>query len=188
MSSHYIDLRLHPDPETSPPQLLGALYDRLHLTLAANQRSDIGVSFPGYAISPRTLGVVMRLHGSETALTAFSQPDWLHGLRDHVRAGPITAVPSDVQHRTVHREQFKTNVERLRRRRMRRKGETAEQAAAAIPASVERRPHLPFALLRSRSTGQAYHLFIALGPLRSMPAEGNFSTYGLSPTATVPWF
>src|SRR5256885_4743960 len=30
--------------------------------------------------------------------------------------------------------------DRLRRRRMRRKGETAEQAAAAIPDSVERTP------------------------------------------------
>lgn len=188
MTSHYLDLRLLPDPETAVAQLLGALYDRLHMTLVTNQRNDIGVSFPGYAIHPRTLGTVLRLHGTAAGLAALAGPDWLHGMRDHVRIGAITPAPPGAPHRTVQRRQFKTNAERLRRRRMRRKGETAEQAACAIPAAIERHPTLPFTRLHSHSTGQTYSIFIALGPLQPEPRAGNFSRLGLSPTATIPWF
>jgi CRISPR-associated endonuclease Csy4 len=63
--------------------------------------------------------------------------DWLKGMRDHTQVGELLQVPANAQHRTVLRRQFKTNVDRLRRRRMQRKGETAEQAAAAIPDTVE---------------------------------------------------
>lgn len=188
MASHYLDLRLMPDPETTPAQLLGALYERVHITLVAGQRDDVGVSFPGYTMSPRTLGTVLRLHGSEAGLAVFAQPDWLRAMRDHVRIGVIAAVPPEALHRTVQRRQFKTSVERLRRRRMSRKGETAEQAALAIPITVERTPALPFVRLHSHSTGQTYCLFIALGPPRPAGTAGTFNRHGLSPIATVPWF
>jgi len=188
MTSHYLDLRLLPDPETAPAQLLGALYDRLHITLVAARRDDIGVSFPGYAVNPRTLGNIMRLHGSAAGLATFAKPEWLRAVRDHVRIGAIVPTPAGAPHRTVQRRQFKTSVERLRRRRMRRKGETAEQVALAIPRIVEREPTIPFARLRSHSTGQTYCLFIAMGRLQAEPRIGTFNAHGLSLTTTIPWF
>ncbi len=188
MTSHYLDLRVLPDPETSAPQLLGALYDRLHLTLVQRQLDSIGVSFPGYSTNPRGMGNVLRLHGSEQALQAFHQPDWLKGLRDHVHMTDIAPVPSHAVWRTLHRKQYKTSAERLRRRRMRRHGETAEQARQAIPGSVERRPDLPYLHLHSHSTGQAYCLFIALGPPQTIAQPGTFNRHGLSTTTPVAWF
>jgi CRISPR-associated endonuclease Csy4 len=97
-------------------------------------------------------------------------------------------VPADAPHRTVRRRQFKTNADRLRRRRMRRKGETAEQAAAAIPDSVERTPDLPYVQLRSASTGQPFCLFIEQKEGQGAAGQGGFNTYGLSLGASVPWF
>jgi CRISPR-associated endonuclease Csy4 len=188
MTTHYINIRVIPSPETSAPQLLGALYDRLHLALVQQRRDNIGVSFPGYSVIPRAMGNVLRLHGSDAVLRQFLQTDWLKGMRDHVRLSEIAAAPADAPHRTVQRRQFKTNVERLRRRRMKRKGETAQQATAAIPSTVERRPNLPYAHLRSRSTGQPFCLFIALGPLTPAAIAGPFNSHGLSNAATVPWF
>ena len=188
MTTHYIDLSLRPDPETSGPALLGALYDHLHLALVQQQRDDVGVSFPGYSMTPRTLGATLRLHGKEATLQAFMQNDWLRGMRDHVRISGIDAAPSGARHRPVRRKQFKTNVDRLRRRRMKRKGETMEQARAAIPASMEHHPHLPYVHLHSRSTGQTFCLFIALGPLLQEAIDGHFNSHGLSRGATVPWF
>ena len=151
-------------------------------------RDDIGVSFPGYGIMPRTLGTTLRLHGHEPTLQAFMQDDWLKGMRDHVRASAIAAAPATARHRTVRRKQFKTNANRLRRRRMKRKGETMEQASAAIPGSVERRPNLPFVHLRSRSTGQSFCLFIVLGSPLEEAVLGHFNSHGLSRGATIPWF
>lgn len=188
MTTHYVDIKVMPDPETGVPQLLGALYDRLHLALVEQGLDNIGISFPSYSLNPRTLGATLRLHGSDIALQQLMQLDWLKGMRDHVRATPVAAVPADAQHRTVQRKQFKTSAERLRRRRMRRKGETAEQAKAAIPVSMERRPNLPYLHLRSRSTQQAFCLFIELGKPQSHATEGTFNSYGLASHATIPWF
>lgn len=188
MTTHYVDITVVPDPESSTSQLLGALYDRLHLALVQQQLDSIGVSFPSYSMIPRSVGTRMRLHGSDASLRQLLAADWLKGVRDHVRMTEISPVPADAPHRTVQRKQFKTNAERLRRRRMRRKGETAEQAMAAIPSTVERTPNLPYLHVRSRSTGQPFCLFIALGPLGEAEVSGTFNRYGLSGTATVPWF
>lgn len=191
MTTHYIDITLLPDPEFSHAHLLGALLSKLHRALVQRKASDIGVSFPQHVNAPlgkRTLGAVLRLHGSQAALQALMAEPWLKGMRDHVQVSDLAAVPAGVQHRVVQRRQFKTNADRLRRRRMARKSETAEQAAAAIPDTVERKPNLPFAQLRSSSTGQPFCLFVEHGVMQSQAVAGDFNTYGLSLSATVPWF
>ena len=191
MTTHYIDITLLPDPEFSHAHLLGALLCKLHRALVQLKSSDLGVSFPQHINAPlskRTLGSLLRLHGAPAALQALMIEPWLKGMRDHVQVSELAAVPADAQHRMVQRRQFKTNADRLRRRRMVRKGETAEQAAAAIPDTVERKPNLPFAQLRSSTTGQPFCLFVEHGPLQPQAVAGSFNTYGLSLSATVPWF
>lgn len=188
MTTHYLDLTVVPDPETSAPQLLGVLYGKLHLALVDRKIDFLGVSFPRYSLNPRALGNVLRLHGTDATLQQFMAQDWLKGLRDHVRLTDIAPVPDGARHRVVTRKQFKTSAERLRRRRMRRHGESAEQAQAAIPATVERKPNLPYLHLKSHSTGQGFCLFIALGSLQEQPVEGAFNSYGLGGNATIPWF
>lgn len=191
MTTHYIDITLLPDPEFSHAHLLGALVAKLHRALVQLGTEDIGVSFPQHANAPlskRTLGAVLRLHGTPTALQRLTALPWLQGMRDHTKVSALNPVPPHAQHRTVRRRQFKTNAERLRRRRMQRKSETAEQAAEAIPDSVERKPNLPYVQLRSSSTGQPFSLFVEHGPLEPAAAVGCFNAYGLSSGATVPWF
>ena len=189
MTTHYIDIRVIPDAETGTPQLLGALYDRLHRALVRDRKDSIGVSFPQYSLNPRAIGNILRLHGSADALECLmGNDDWLKGMRDHVCTVGVQPVPQGATHRNVQRKQFKTNAKRLRRRRMHRKSETAEEAVRAIPDTVERRPDLPYIHLRSLSTGQTYCLFIHLGPSRDIAIPGAFSSYGLSTSTTVPWF
>ncbi|HEY0201938.1 MAG TPA: type I-F CRISPR-associated endoribonuclease Cas6/Csy4 [Burkholderiaceae bacterium] len=190
MSTHYIDITLLPDPEFSHAHLLGALVSKLHRALVQLQASDIGISFPRYSLHPRSLGQVLRLHGTAEALGRLLAQPWLQGMRDHVRLAELAVAPAQSATCLVQRRQFKTNAERLRRRRMRRKGESAEQAAAAIPASIERAPNLPFVQLHSASTGQAFCLFVEQTILTESQAtsQGGFNTYGLSHGTTVPWF
>ena len=188
MTSHYIDIILLPDPEFSHAHLLGALVSKLHRALVQLRADDIGISFPGYSLRPRTLGAVLRLHGSEAALQRLMQQPWLQGMRDHVQCTQAAPVPDGAALCLVQRRQFKTNAERLRRRRMRRKGESAEQAAAAIPDSVARMPDLPYVQLRSASTGQPFCLFIEQKAGHDASGQGSFNTYGLGLGAQVPWF
>lgn len=188
MTTHYIDITLLPDPEFSHAHLLGALVAKLHRALVQLGADDIGISFPGYSLRPRSLGRVLRLHGGATILQSLMTEPWLQGMRDHVRVTEAMPVPAGTMHRVVQRRQFKTNAERLRRRRMRRKGETADQAVAAIPDDVERTPDLPYIHLRSASTGQPFCLFVDQAEELTEAVPGTFNSYGLSQGGTVPWF
>jgi len=184
----YLEIRFLPDPEFPASFLMGALYAKLHRALVTLNARGIGVSFPDYSLAPRTLGDRLRLHGTRADLSQLMEQNWLKGMNDHIQCSEVLPIPDSVEYRTVSRRQFKTSSERLRRRRMKRKGETYEQAASAIPDSVEQTPNLPFVHMRSASTGQPFTLFIEQGELVEHPREGEFSTYGLSRQATIPWF
>ncbi|MBO9677127.1 MAG: type I-F CRISPR-associated endoribonuclease Cas6/Csy4 [Acidovorax sp.] len=189
MTTHYIDITLLPDPEFSHAHLQGALVAKLHRALVQLRSDNIGISFPQYSLRPRTLGTTLRLHGGEAALQCLMDLPWLQGMRDHVQCTPQpTLVPEGAVPCLVQRRQFKTNPDRLRRRRMRRKGETAEQAAAAIPDSAEHTPDLPYVQLHSASTGQSFCLFISQKVVQAAEARKGFNTYGMSLGAVVPLF
>ncbi len=185
---HYLDIRLLPDPEFSTSMLMNALYSKLHRALVSLKADNIGVSFPEYNCKPKSLGGLLRVHGSHSSLCQLQEADWLKGMKDHTTITDIQPIPSGVRYYQVKRRQYKTSADRLRRRRMKRKGETYEEATQAIPDSVERCPDLPFLTLRSLSTGQTFCLFIEQVVLQDQPVVGEFSCYGLSQRATVPCF
>ena len=187
--SHYLDLQLRHDPETTPTQLLAALYTRLHRALAAAPTTPgIAVGFPGYDASRHTLGECLRLYASEAVLQPWATGAWLGSLRDYASITAPALVPADAAHRTLRRVQVKSSPERLRRRLMKRHHISEAQARERIPDSVGRITDLPYLQLASTSTAQQFKLFLALGTTLAQPCAGEFNTYGLSATATVPWF
>jgi CRISPR-associated endonuclease Csy4 len=185
---HYIDLRLRPDPEFPPAQLLNALAAKLHRALVALKAEDIGISFPKHHATGGGLGDVLRLHGTQPRLQALMQTNWLSGMSDHLVCSPIQPVPASAQHRVVRRVQAQSNAERIRRRQMKRHGWTEEEARARIPDSIEQRLDLPYLMLRSQSTGQHFRLFVEHLPCGPTSVTGAFTAYGLSNSATIPWF
>ncbi len=48
--------------------------------------------------------------------------------------------------------------------------------------------NLPYLELQSSSNGNKHRRYIVIGELSSEPTTGNFDTFGLSKTATIPWF
>lgn len=184
---HYLDIQIRPDPEFPVNMLMGALVSKLHRQLVALEADDIGISLPEHETQP-PLGRRLRIHGRRDRLETLLANEWMKGMRDHIALKEVSPVPDGVEYRIVRRRQFKTSVERLRRRRMKRHGESYEQASAQIPDSVERRVDTPYVIVRSQSTGQTFSLFIEHGVTTSEATKGAFSTYGLSDTATVPWF
>ncbi|MCG9124731.1 type I-F CRISPR-associated endoribonuclease Cas6/Csy4 [Laribacter hongkongensis] len=193
---HYLDIRLRPDPEFALPLLLGALYAKLHRVLAAQQRSDIGASFPGYALAaktdqgktvPPTLGDTLRLHGSAAALGSLMAANWLAGMRDHITLGHILPVPAAASPVCVRRKQVKSNPAKERERLMRRKGVSEAEALWLIPDDKAKWLDLPYLTLVSQSTGQRFLFFIAQ-QAATQAASGEFNAYALSQTATLPAF
>jgi len=186
---HYLEIRLLPDPEFPVTVLMNALFSKLHRGLVELETSRIGVSFPDVERVERGLGELLRLHGDAGELERLMTLPWLTGMHDHTRVGRLRPVPERILgYRVVRRVQAKSSPERLRRRWMRRKGLSAEEARKAIPDDVAERLDLPFVTLTSRSTGQRFRLFIEHRPLQENPVPGSFSSYGLSRIATVPWF
>ena len=182
---HYVNIRILPDPEFTPPLLLGILYSKLHRALVSLQAQNIGVSFPEG--SRKHLGNLLRLHGQQTRLAELMRSAWPQGMHDHIQTSDIQPIPATVQPCLVKRRQYQTNVERLRRRRMRRKGESYEEVLRHIPDDRSQQPDLPFINLKSQSTGHSFPLFIEQ-VLLPEPLSGQFNTYGLSLDATIPWF
>lgn len=185
---HYLDLTLLPNPEIAQPHLMAALFGKLHLALVAQRSEHIGISFPGVQTSRVWLGDCLRLHGSQADLNALMASNWLLAMRDHLRATAVRPVPAGVGFCVVSRVQAKSNPERQRRRQIRRHGITADEALARLPDSAAEKLDLPYIQLRSQSTGQPFRLFIRHGQLQPTAISGSFNAYGLSTTATVPWF
>ncbi|TCV91563.1 type I-F CRISPR-associated endoribonuclease Cas6/Csy4 [Biostraticola tofi] len=181
----YIDITVLPDLEFNGPQLLNAVFAKLHRALAQLGTGSVGVSFPDV---DKTLGNCLRLHGTKDALQTLAQINWLQGLKDYIEITEILNVPANTKFRTVRRIQVKSSVERLRRRSVSRGRLTYEQAIVRIPDEVEKRSKLPFVQLRSLSNGQTFKIFVEHGPLINASVTGYFSFYGLSAEATIPWF
>lgn len=186
MLTHYLDIHLRPDPEFPASQLLPALYAKLHRALVELRSDDLAVCFPGYC--DKGLGQALRILGTADRLGQLMALPWLSGMRDHIHVSTPVAVPANAGHRQLSRVQAKSNLERLRRRQMKRHGLTAEQARERIPDCAEERLKLPFMPVRSASTGQTFMLFLRLSPTCPSTVPGSFNAYGLSTTATVPWF
>jgi CRISPR-associated endonuclease Csy4 len=186
--NHHVDIDVRPDLDFPTHQLLSALYAKLHRALVAQRSNRIGVSFPGFDADALHLGARLRLHGDLAALSSIMEKNWLTGVRDHVAVALPRPVPADSKHRVVRRVQAKSSPDRLRRRLMSRHDYDEREARQRIPDQVATFLKLPFIQLHSASTGQAFPLFIGHGPLLDGPVSGDFNAYGLSHTATVPWF
>ena len=182
---HYLEIRVLPDPEFSEEMLMAALVARLHRALGRRGKGDIGVSFPSHHIKP---GAVLRLHGQHRALNELESTGWRKGLNDYCLCSQVQPVPEAASWRCVRRVQVKSSPERLLRRSVRKGWLTEEEAQKRMATMEEERTDLPWLNLRSLSSGQSFRLFIRHGDLLPAPVAGLFSTYGLSATATVPWF
>ncbi|MCK5355966.1 MAG: type I-F CRISPR-associated endoribonuclease Cas6/Csy4, partial [Methyloprofundus sp.] len=95
--NHYIDILIKPDEEMRENVLLNKVYAKFHKALFTLQASDIAVSFPQYKI---ILGKKLRIHGTESKLTALQASEWLGGLSGYCDISVIQAIPEDVLYRT----------------------------------------------------------------------------------------
>lgn len=194
---HYIEITLLPDPETPLYYLWSKMYPQVHLALVESQtsesQSEFGVAFPSYLYDEEerefTLGNKLRLFASgEEALEALNIQKHLVRLIDYVHISPIKEVPADVsKYVCFSRVQSKSNVQRLARRKVKRESISLVDALSVLNGYQVRHLKEPYIQLKSLSSNHEMRLFIRKQESGS-PVSGMFSTYGLSPTATVPWF
>lgn len=166
--------------------LFGQMLMAIHVRLSQEKITSVGVSFPEK--TSLCLGRTLRLHGSILDLEIIAISEKLSSLRDKVTIKPVAAIPATTQFYCVRRVQSKSSPDRERRRLMRRKGLTQEQANVMIPDSARKTLDLPYVWIKSHSSGQKFRLFIEEMTPSSRAIPGVFGAYGLSATTTVPLF
>ena len=182
--NNYIDIELHPDAEMPVNRLLSTVYTKLHKALCDLDSVGIGVSFPKYKI---TLGNVLRLHGGESDLAKLQQKNWLGGMSGYCQVSEVMPVPDGVRHRTIGRKQ--SNMSQSKLNRLIKRGSISEEEAKQYKAKMfSKGLDNPYIELQSSSNGHRHRRYIEFGELVDNAVAGEFDQFGLSKTATVPWF
>ncbi len=181
---HYIEITLRPDAEMPLNWLLNAVYTKLHKTLHDLDSTSIGVSFPQYKV---ILGNTLRIHGRHEALDKLMQQNWLGGMLGYCKLSGITPVPGGVNHRIISRKQSTMTPSKLRR--LIERGSISDEEAKQYRANMFRKGlDNPYIELQSTSNGHRHRRYIEFGQLLDHPISGEYDSFGLSKTATVPWF
>lgn len=189
---YYQEITILPNAEIGLGFLWKKVFTQVHLALveASNRNVSHGVSFPKYGSKEFPLGNKLRVFSpSEGSLAEIDLPKWLSRLSDYCHVTSIKEVPQDHGHVQFQRKQFKSNPERLARRRAKRKGESFEEALQQYAGFEQKKTNLPFIRLNSLSgkNKNEFPLFIQKA-IKPALVEGRFSCYGLSDRATVPDF
>lgn len=184
--NYFIDITLLPDPEFKETVLLNSLYSKLHKALFELKSINIGVSFPNYKV---TLGNVLRIHGEKTTLTDLQGLNWIGGMSGYCVIGDIAPVPEATQFRMVSRVQ--TTMSNAKLKRLIKRGTIPEDDIEQYRAKMFSKGKLldnPYVELVSGSNGHKHRRYIKFSDLLDKSVEGEFDQFGLSKTATVPWF
>ncbi|WP_430009758.1 type I-F CRISPR-associated endoribonuclease Cas6/Csy4 [Methylophaga lonarensis] len=181
---HYLDISLLPDPEFPATLLMNAIYSKLHKALYDLEAKNIGVSFPNH---DSTLGNMLRVHGDKAALRVLQEKNWIGGMSGYCTVSNLLPVPDGTKFRTVSRKQ--TTMSQAKLRRLLKRGSISEDQVQQYKAKMFTQGlDNPYLELVSSSTGQKHRRYIQFGELKNVATHGQFDYFGLSKTATVPWF
>lgn len=181
---YYLDIKIKPDAEMRENLLLNKVYSKLHKRLYEIQSTEIGISFPQYKV---LLGRVIRLHGTEKKLNELQAGQWLGGLSGYCETGKVKCIPDDTQYRTVSRIQ--SNMTESKLRRLIQRGSISTDEIKTYKAKMfQKGLDNPYLELESASNGHKHRRYLQFGELLAEPVSGEFDHFGLSKTATVPWF
>ena len=180
----YIDIKLKPDVEMKENLLLNRVFTKYHNALVALASNTIGVSFPEYRLK---LGLVLRIHGSRVDLQELQTLDWLGSLKRYCVVCELLEIPETTGFRVISRIQSNMTNSKLRRliRRNSIPGNQVRQYKAKMYSQGLDQPYLE---LESASSGHKHRRYIHFGQIVEKPVVGTFDSFGLSKTATVPWF
>jgi CRISPR-associated endonuclease Csy4 len=164
--------------------LLNKVYTKFHKALFTLQSNDIGISFPEYRV---TLGKTLRIHATENRLAQLQQLNWLGGLSGYCKVSAIQTIPDKVMYRTVSRIQ--TTMSSAKLQRLIKRGTIAESEIKHYKVKIfQQGLDSPFLEIESSSNGHKHRRYIEFGKLTETSFLGEFNQFGLSKTATIPWF
>lgn len=201
---YYIDVTLLPDSEVNFGFLWHKVFQQIHIALAENKlptgESAIALSFPYYKSEHFPLGNTLRVLAPEDILLKKLRIDhWLVRFQDYLAVSSIKEVPSIVDYVRFSQKRVKGKT-RLDNSLRKKAQHIHEKFGTDFGQTLNDLRHkssfeeskLPFVNVESQSKAQdgrkpRFKLFIERHECAN-PEQGEFDCYGLSKTATVPWF
>ncbi|MDP5213944.1 type I-F CRISPR-associated endoribonuclease Cas6/Csy4 [Pseudoalteromonas tunicata] len=180
----YIDIRLQPDAELPEAELSSKVFTKFHKALVTLKTDQIGISFPEVNVK---LGLLFRLHGDASLLHDLQGLKWLGPLAGYCKVTTVTHVPDQVQYRIISVK--RSNLSKAKLTRLIARGSIDKDGEKRYKVKMlSQGVENPYLDLCSSSTGQVYRKFFVFSDIQADPVDGEFDSYGLSKTATVPWF
>lgn len=205
----YQDLTLIDNSEVNLGYIWQKVYQQVHIALVENgysnpdtafKSSKIAVSFPAYADEGFPLGNKLRVLAPELELlNRLDIESWLSRLRDYVHISPIKDVPRSVKFICFRQKRVK-GEKRLEHSLHKKAAHISERFGEDLESTLKElkkrytfhKEELPYIHVESQTNktdgrNSRFKLFIEKVELKE-PQYGTFDCYGLSKTATVPWF
>jgi CRISPR-associated endonuclease Csy4 len=198
---YYLDITLLPDAEANLGFLWQKVFQQVHIALVDNKVADnesaVALCVVGYGDKTFPLGNKLRLlAASEDILQKLDIHRWLNRLSDYCHISSIKTVPAEVkQYARFNRKNVKSIEKKAQRRAVHLAKPYDEVLAYLIEEGQSKECKLPFINVESQESKKRsqkgvscqFLLFIEQG-LFDDAVNGKFDCYGLSKTATVPWF
>ena len=197
---YFQDITLIPDAEANLGFLWYKIFQQIHIALVENKISEkesaIAISIPEYGNKNFPLGRKLRLLAKDSSLISnLNTHKWLNRLSDYVHIKSIQEVPQSVMHHTRFSRKNVCSIERKAINRAEHLNKPYDEVLKfLLNENKNHKCELPFVHVESQSSEtdktqkkNRYPLFIEK-TLFEEPIEGTFDCYGLSKTATVPWF
>lgn len=214
--NYYQDLMLTANAEVNLGYVWQKVFQQVHIALVENgyeyvrkesngkettlRGSNIAVSFPRYTDKAYPLGNRLRLLAQEQVfLEKLGIDKWLSRLQDYVQIASIKAVPSSVSYVGFRQKRVK-GEKRLEQSLQKKAKHLSNKFGLDLNSTLQelKKKHvfneekLPYIQVESQSSATGdrkprFKLFIEKAELAGSQ-QGKFDCYGLSKTATVPWF
>lgn len=196
---YYQEVTLLPGVEIPLYFIWSNVYRQLHLAFveAKNDTNTIpyGVSFPQYQneMKDKGLGEKVRIFArSEDELEKLGVKRWLQRLTDYVHITGIREVPDKIAGYAVYRRVHQENgaEQKTKRFLLRHNDVTVTYEDIVHKFAVHQKnklKHLPYISQKSLTNNNAFRLYIEKQNCEQA-VGGDFGTYGLSESATVPEF
>lgn len=198
MKYFYQELTIIPNDDISPNFIMSKIFFKLHVLFGKykdlNGSNSFGISFPGY-IQPgngcQTLGMKIRVFGpSIESLNDLNLARNLRSWTDYVHIKSPSIVLSEIKgYSTYQRVRPENNIAGLKRRFAKRHNLALEAAEKEYKNfSPKTQPDFPYVTISSSSSGNTKFSLLIKKEEKGYPVFDDYSTYGLSSTATVPEF
>jgi CRISPR-associated endonuclease Csy4 len=205
---YFLDITLLPDAENTLGSIWQKVFQQVHIALVDNKIGDnesaVALCIAQYDEKDSSLGSKLRLFAAnQEQLSKIDIEKWLSRLTDFCHVSSIKLVPNNVRQFACFKQKRIKGQGRVESQLLKKAKHIAEKYNLEFDKCLEElkvksqfvKSSLPFVHVESQQTKKivanerqaTFPLFIER-ELSTQSIIGAFDCYGLSKTATVPWF